>query len=146
MRLLVPLDLSAAATTAVLDSVCAVARASRARVWLLHVGEPDPAFVGYEAGSDGVREQVAREYREEHRALQAHADALRADGIETTALLIRGPTADTILREAQRLQSDLIVMATHGHGAVFDLLVGSVSHAVLRGTRIPVMLVPVRGA
>lgn len=43
-----------------------------------------------------------------------------------------------------RLGVELIVMATHGRGAVFDLLVGSVSHAVLRDSRVPVPLVPVR--
>lgn len=143
MRLLVPLDLSAA-TAPVLDAVRRVATREGAQVFLLHVAEPDPDFVGYEAGSDAVRDQVAHEYRAQHRELQAHADALRADGIAATALLIRGPTAQTILREAQRLPADLLVMATHGRGAVFDLLVGSVSHAVLRGTTIPLLLVPVR--
>jgi nucleotide-binding universal stress UspA family protein len=69
---------------------------------------------------------------------------LRGDGIETTALTIRGPTAATILSEATRLGVELIVMATHGRGAVFDLLVGSVSHAVLRETHVPVLLVPAR--
>jgi nucleotide-binding universal stress UspA family protein len=142
MRILVPIDLSAA-TAPVLDAVRGIAARDRAQVVLLHVAEPDPEFVGYEAGSDGVRDQVAQQYRSEHRALQAHAESLRADGIDTTALLIRGPTAATILREAQRLPADLLVMATHGHGAVFDLVVGSVSHAVLRGTTVPLLLVPV---
>lgn len=145
MRILVPIDLSAA-TARVLDAVRGIAARDRALVVLLHVAEPDPAFVGYEAGSDGLRDQVAQEYRGEHRALQAHAASLRADGIDTTALLIRGPTAATILREAQRLPADLLVMATHGHGAVFDLVVGSISHAVLRGTTVPLLLVPVRSA
>jgi nucleotide-binding universal stress UspA family protein len=35
-------------------------------------------------------------------------------------------------------------MATHGRGAVFDILVGSISHAVLRRSTIPVLMVPVR--
>lgn len=143
MRLLVPLDLSAA-TPAVLAAVRGIAAREATQVYLLHVAEPDPAFVGYEAGTDTVRDQVAQEYRGQHRDLQAHAEALRADGIAATALLIRGPVAQTILREAQRLPADLLVMATHGHGAVFDLLVGSVSHAVLRGTTVPLLLVPVR--
>ncbi|MCE3001393.1 MAG: universal stress protein [Xanthomonadaceae bacterium] len=143
MRLLVPLDLSAA-TPAVLAAVRGIAAREATQVYLLHVAEPDPAFVGYEAGTDTVRDQVAHEYRGQHRDLQAHAEALRADGIAATALLIRGPVAQTILREAQRLPADLLVMATHGHGAVFDLLVGSVSHAVLRGTTVPLLLVPVR--
>lgn len=143
MRLLVPLDLSPA-TGRVLAATRAVARDTRAAVWLLHVAEPDPAFVGYDAGSEAVRDVIAHEYREEHRQLQDHAQELREFGIDATALTIRGPTAATILREAGRLEVDLIVMATHGRGAVFDLLVGSVSHAVLREARVPVLLVPAR--
>jgi nucleotide-binding universal stress UspA family protein len=143
MRLLVPLDLSAA-TVPVLAIVRRIAALDAASVVLLHVAEPDPAFVGYQAGSDGVRAQVAHEYREQHRDLQRHADALRAEGIGASALLIQGPTARTILDQAERLPADLVVMATHGHGAVFDLVVGSVSQAVLRGAHVPVLLVPVR--
>jgi nucleotide-binding universal stress UspA family protein len=143
MRLLVPLDLSSA-TDRVLAATRAVARDSKAEVWLLHVGEPNPDFVGYETGSEAVRDVIAQEYRGEHRKLQEHADKLRADGITATALTIRGPTAATILNEASRLGVELIVMATHGRGAVFDLLVGSVSHAVLRDSRVPVLLVPAR--
>lgn len=37
-------------------------------------------------------------------------------------------------------------MGTHGHGAMFKLLVGSVSEAVLRESSLPVMLVPIRQA
>ena len=143
MRMLVPLDLSSA-TDRVLAATRAVARDSKAEVWLLHVGEPNPDFVGYETGSEAVRDVIAQEYRGEHRKLQDYADALRAEGIEATALTIRGPTAATILGEAGRLSVELIVMATHGRGAVFDLLVGSVSHAVLRDSRVPVLLVPAR--
>lgn len=143
MRLLVPVDLSPA-TDAVLALVRRLAARESAAVVLLHVAAPDPEFVGYEAGSEGVRNQVAHEYREQHRILQSHADALRGAGIDATALLVRGPTAQTILHEATRLAADLVVMATHGHGAVFDLVVGSVSQAVLRGARVPVLLVPVR--
>jgi nucleotide-binding universal stress UspA family protein len=143
MRLLVPLDLSSA-TERVLATAIKLSRAMHANVFLLHVAAPEPDFVGYGAGSAAVRDQVAHEHREEHRQLQAHAQALRDLGVDCTALLIQGPTADTILREATRLQADLIVMATHGHGAMFDLLVGSISQSVLRQGKLPVVMVPVR--
>jgi nucleotide-binding universal stress UspA family protein len=143
MRLLVPLDLSSA-TERVLATTIKLSRAMHANVFLLHVAAPEPDFVGYGAGSPAVRDQVAHEHREEHRKLQAHAQALRDLGVDCTALLIQGPTADTILKEAERLEADLIVMATHGHGAVFDLLVGSISHSVLRQGKLPVVMVPVR--
>jgi nucleotide-binding universal stress UspA family protein len=143
MRLLVPLDLSSA-TERVLATAIKLSRAMHADVFLLHVAAPEPDFVGYGAGSPAVRDQIAHEHREEHRQLQAHALALRDLGVDCTALLIQGPTADAILKEAQRLEADLIVMATHGHGAMFDLLVGSISQAVLRQGKVPVVMVPVR--
>lgn len=143
MRLLVPMDLSSA-TERVLSSAIKLSRAMSAEVWLLHVAAPEPEFIGYGAGSATVRDQVAHEHRDEHRQLQAHAQALRDLGVDCTALTIQGPTAQSILREAARLGADLILMATHGHGAVFDLLVGSISHDVLRQSSIPVVMVPVR--
>ena len=143
MRLLVPLDLSSA-TERVLATAIKLSRAMSAEVWLLHVAAPEPDFVGYGAGSASVRDQVAHEHRDDHRTLQAHAQALRDLGVNCTALLVQGPTAATIQREATRLGADLLIMATHGHGAVFDLLVGSISHDMLRQSTLPVMMVPVR--
>ncbi len=143
MRLLVAIDF-ADATERLLAEAQGCAKPSSASVFLLHVSEPDPAFVGYQAGSDAVRDQVANVYREQHRMIQAHAEALRAQGVDATALLVQGATAQTILNEAERLGAELIVMGTHGRSAVMDMLVGSVSQAVLRHTTIPVLLVPVR--
>jgi nucleotide-binding universal stress UspA family protein len=143
MRLLVALDF-ADATENLVKVAANTARATGDSLYLVHVGEPNPDFVGYQAGPDVVRDQVAHEFREQHRNLQAHADALRAMGLDATALLVQGPTAKTLLEEAERLNIDMIVMGTHGRTAVMDILVGSVSHAVLRNTSIPVLLVPVR--
>ena len=143
MRILVALDLSDA-TESILAVARRAAKASNASIILLHVAPPDPAFVGYEAGPEVVRDQVAHEYRDQHRALHALADGLRGEGIETTPLLIQGEFAKSILREAERLKADFITMGTHGHGAVFDLIVGSVGNAVIRDTTLPVLLVPLR--
>ncbi len=143
MLLLVPLDLSDA-TPPVLAVAKRAAETTRSSLVLLHVAEPNPAFVGYEAGPGVVREQVAHEYREQHQVLHSHAETLRTDGIQTTALLIQGQTALCILKEAERLGADLIIMGTHGHGAMFELIVGSVAHAVVRDSRIPILLVPLR--
>jgi nucleotide-binding universal stress UspA family protein len=49
---------------------------------------------------------------------------------------------DEILRAAEREQADLLVIATHGYGAVKRALVGSVASGVARGASCPVLLVP----
>lgn len=143
MKILVATDLSPAGDR-ILDATARIATSMSGEVWLLHVAEPDPDFVGFDAGPDVVRDQVAKEFREEHRKVQSQADALRDQGLKATALLIQGPIADTVLKEARRLGADLLIVGSHGVGAVYDLLVGSVSRSILKQTDIPVLVVPIR--
>jgi hypothetical protein len=51
----------------VVDAATSLAGALRAPLHVLHVSAPDPAFVGYAAGPESVREQVAASLREQHR-------------------------------------------------------------------------------
>ncbi len=145
MKLLAALDL-ADTPPAVLRETRAWADRLRAAVWLLHVAEPDPDFVGYEPGPDTVRAAVARKFHREHRQIEDAARDLRAAGLEATALLVQGPTAATILREAERLGADAILLGVRGHGALHDFLLGSVSRRVLHAAARPVLFVPARAA
>lgn len=145
MRILVAVDLSEASAR-VVEAAGRVAMQSGADVFLLHVAEPNPDFVGYEAGPEVVRSQLAEEYRKEHRAIQEHADRLREAGISATALLVQGPTVATTLEQAEKLEAALIVVGSHGHGALYDVLVGSYSAGILRKAKVPVLVVPTRKA
>lgn len=141
-KILVAIDLSPSRQQ-VLDQATALARALGGQLWLLHVAEPDPEFVGYDPGPQVVRDSVAHEFREEHRGVQQVADELRAGGLDATALLVQGPTVETILAEAERLAVDMIVMGSHGYGALHRALLGSVSEGVLRRSSRPLLIVPV---
>jgi nucleotide-binding universal stress UspA family protein len=143
MRLLLALDF-VDSTERLLAAVVPLAKATGGTVHLLHVAEPDPSFVGFEAGPDVVRDQVAHQFRDERRMLESHAAALGREGIETHVRMVRGPVATSILAEAQAIDAEIIVMGTHGRSALYEAVVGSVSHGVLLGTRVPVLLVPVK--
>ena len=145
MTILVAVDFSPV-TSRVQQAAATLAGLTRSRVYVVHVAAPEPAFVGYEGGPVAVRHQVAHELREEHHQVGTLAHALAACGIEATPLLVQGSTVDTILREAERLQADLIVVGSHGHGAVYDLLIGSTSEGVVRKATVPVLVVPAREA
>ncbi|MBI3924121.1 MAG: universal stress protein [Armatimonadetes bacterium] len=129
---------------AVIDRSAHLARALSCQLWLVHVAAPDPDFVGYSAGPQGVRDQVASALRQEHRELQAEADRLRETGVNTAALLLQGPTVDTLIDEAERLEAGWVVVGSHGRGALYHLLVGSVTDGLIRRARCPVVVVPVR--
>jgi nucleotide-binding universal stress UspA family protein len=113
-------------------------------VYLIHVAAPEPSFVTYEPGPQHERNFQADTLRKEHRDLQAMAAKLRGEGCDAEALMVQGPTAAKIVEEAQRLDAAMIVMGSHGHGALYDLLVGSVTNGVLRKSEKPVVVVPGR--
>lgn len=142
MSLLVAVDFSAVVDDQ-LEIVARLARPGR-EIYLLHVAEPDPTFVGMEAGPDEVRHQVAVEFKREHEELHALADRLREGGHEVSALLVQGPTVGTILKQADKLGAEVIVVGSHGRGRLFDLVVGSVSAGVIRKAKVPVLVVPAR--
>ena len=143
MNILAAVDFSPV-TEKVLRVVRVYAQLLDASLWLVHVESPEPDFVGYEPGPQTVRDQVADDMRSGHRALQSAAEECRAAGITTTALLVQGATAEAILSEAGKLKADMIIVGSHGHGAMHHLVTGSVSEAVLQHAPCPVLVVPVR--
>jgi hypothetical protein len=38
----------------------------------------------------------------------------------------------------------MVVLGSHGHGAFYNLIVGSVAEGVIRHSKVPVLVVPVR--
>ena len=142
MSLLVALDFSGVSDDQ-LEIVGRLARPNR-EIYLLYVAEPDPSFVGYEAGPEEVRHEVAVEFKREHEHLQSMAERLREAGHEVTALMVQGPTVQTILEQAEKLEAEVIVVGSHGHGKLFDVVVGSVSAGVIRKSPVPVLVVPSR--
>lgn len=142
MNILIAVDFSAV-TDRIVATVLRFAPAPAAhRMFLIHIAAPEPDFVGYGTGPTTVRSQVAHELREQHAQLAVYAARLRAGGCEVTPLLLQGPTIETVLAEAGRVAADLLVIGSHGHGAVYDLLVGSVSEGLVRRSDRPVLVVP----
>jgi nucleotide-binding universal stress UspA family protein len=140
--ILVPVDFSDA-TPRVVETARGLAKAFGSRIVLLNIAEPEPDFVGFEPGPITVRQTVARDFKVEHQRLEDLKQSLAADVPEVLALHIQGPTVDKILHEAREQQAGWIVLGTHGHGALYELLVGSVAHGVLKGAHCPVVVVPI---
>ena len=121
-----------------------LAKAMNAKVRLLHVAEPDPDFVGFDVGPHEVRDQIAAEFHKEHKDLQDLANRLRGEGVDATAIVVQGVIVDTVLAHAESHDTDLLIVGSHGHGAVYDILVGSISEGIIRKANCPVTVVPAK--
>ncbi|HYD49497.1 MAG TPA: universal stress protein [Terriglobales bacterium] len=141
--ILVPIDFSDV-TNAVLDHAILLAQKFASRIDVVHVAAPEPTFVGYEPGPQVVRYQVATELREEHRLVQNLAQKLRDQGLDAHGLMLQGSTVECIVERAKKIAADLIILGSHGHGAIHRVLLGSVSEGVVRHATCPVLIVPAR--
>lgn len=127
-------------TPSLMETARKLGTAFNSRVVLLFVSEPEPDFVGFEPGPMSVRQVVARDLKAEH----VKVDELKAACAlpDVLALHVQGPAVEKILETAAEQKVDLIAMGSHGHGAIYELLVGSVTAGVLKAAPCPVLVVP----
>ncbi|PTB97554.1 universal stress protein [Marivirga lumbricoides] len=125
-----------------LDQAVQFAKAFSAKIWLLHIGAPDPDFVGYSVGPQYIRDAKAEDLREEHHSLQHYSELMHAQAVKAEALLIQGATVESILQEAQQLKADLIIIGHHEHSILYKIFQESVSSEVMKKSKIPVLMVP----
>ena len=129
-------------TDAVVEAAYDQAMASRGVLKFVHVCSPEPDFVGY--GSTPVVNVDLREKTLVHetKKLEKMAERMEERGVEASTLLVEGPIVDSLLKEIEENDYDMIVSGSHGHGALFNLVVGSVTSALLHHAKVPVLVVP----
>ena len=87
-------------------------------------------------------EALQRYYREEGEdALRSAKKLLARAKLACTTHIMVGPIAESLVREAKKLKCDLIVMGTHGMGAVSGMLLGSVAAKTVHLAPCPVVLI-----
>ena len=129
-------------TDAVVEAAYDQAMASRGVLKFVHVCAPEPDFVGY--GSTPVYNVDVREKTMVHetKKLEKIAERMEERGVESSTLLLEGPIVESLLSEIGDDKYDMIVTGSHGHGALFNLVVGSVTSALLHHSKVPVLVVP----
>ena len=146
-RILVPLDFSANSTRA-LDYAHGLALKLDAAIHLIHVcevpgmsiGSMDAYAIAYSDWSQRLGEEA-----------ECHLTEIknRLRGVEATTEVLFGNPAAAIVDAANANDADLIVMGTHGHGALMHVMMGNVAERVVRAAVCPVLTVrgptPARG-
>jgi nucleotide-binding universal stress UspA family protein len=141
--ILAAIDFSSA-SLAVVRETARLARLSKSRVVLLHVSQPVgiPALA---AGLGGAPVDVGESMKKADLGAARHLSrlcgTLRSRAIPTEAVQAAGFSAECILAQARECKADYIVVGSHGHTALYELIVGGTGGSVLRRATCPVIVV-----
>jgi nucleotide-binding universal stress UspA family protein len=139
--ILAPVDFSSA-TDPVVAEAAALAKAVSGRIVLLTVIQPPAAVADYAPLLQDIAEITAAGEKAAAAKLARLQEKLQADSIESECVQVVGAPVHHIISEAERTAADYIVMGSHGHTALYELLVGSTTHGVLKRAACPVVIVP----
>lgn len=88
------------------------------------------------------KELVAKYYEDEgQRVMTPVTKFLGRQGVTAKCLWKTGKPGELIAKMAEDGKFDLVVMGSHGHSALMNLVVGSVATEVLAGCKVPVLVV-----
>jgi nucleotide-binding universal stress UspA family protein len=142
MKLLVATDFSPSSKE-LLRVASDLAQGLAADIVLLHVAQAKTDLIGeYKKGSAHDGDPSCD--KQEARLMEKATQALDERGLSASGEIVAGPCADVILARAEELDADMIVVGSHGFGAVLRVLLGSVSAEILKKARCPVVVVPTR--
>ncbi len=133
-RILVATDLMEGADN-ILKKATELARQMHAELHLIHVVEPLPGYGYAFIGSAEIEVELVKEAKSQLAKLGTKFDVdAKHRHVEI------GPTKIEITRIADEIESDLIVVGSHGHSG-FGALLGSTANAVVHNAKCDVLTV-----
>jgi nucleotide-binding universal stress UspA family protein len=149
-RILVPLD-NESIHDAILPTAMELARLGKAQIDLLCVIPTRGTDSGAHAAAGSFLPMtasayldIAEELAQEH--FQEHLNDFNREGIAATAEVARGDPAQVIVKTAERLSTDVILIGTHGRIGMDAFWNRSVTAAVARRTNVPLLLIPLKNS
>ena len=130
-------------TFKVLKQAHALATAFNSEVIILHVVAKEPVVVDVGLISPVIMQKPTPAAVQQHYAqLLEMRNSLIKFGVRASVQQLEGASVDTVLAETRRHNADLIILGSHHHSTIYNLLVGSVTSDVLKHAHCPVLVVP----
>lgn len=139
--ILAPVDFSPV-TKRVTAAAASLARALGGRLVLINVTQPVTVMADYTAFLENIAEVNDLVAKSAARELQALRKGLLREVARVEVVQQTGSPAALILEQARRCRADFIVIGSHGHTALHDLLVGGIASGVLKHAPCPVLVIP----
>jgi len=117
-----------------------LAECADSRLTLFTAIAPPPALAVYGAAVTGLTDSIDDASVASETILARARDRV-PDDVSVTSVLTSRPVESALVRQINEGRHDLVVMGSRGRGAVRSMLLGSVSHHVLRHSPVPVLVV-----
>jgi nucleotide-binding universal stress UspA family protein len=139
MKILLPIDGSAASLDAARQALRMIQDGLRASLVLANVQEPATLYEMLLAHDAEVIEQVSA--KAGLHLLEPAQALVRAAGVDYEIEVAAGDPAHTLVDILENFGCDMVVMGARGMGTLRSALLGSVSHEVLHAAQVPVLIV-----
>ncbi len=142
MKILVPVDFSEV-TDIVISEAIREAKAFDAEVELINVLQYIPEVVLYDNSMPYVPMEENHELLEDQhlKLLKKSERRIKDEGIVCSSLLREGVPAPEIITYIKESEIDRVIVGSHGHGALYHLVLGSVSEKIIDKTPCTVVVV-----
>lgn len=138
-RILVPTDASEYSRRA-LKMALELAQSVQAEVVLLHVSYTPQAYWGYTI-SYGITVTQEQLDQNGELALDATMTGIDSEQVVIHKRVESGHPVTIILEQIKKENIDLVIMGSHGYGAIAGSVLGSVSQRVLQKASCPVLII-----
>lgn len=137
-RILVPTDASEYSRRA-LKTALELARSVQAEIVLLHVSYTPQAYWGYTI-SYGITVTQEQLDQNGELALEATLTGIDSEPVVIHKRVESGHPVSIIVEQIKKENIDLVIMGSHGYGAITGSVLGSVSQRVLQRVSCPVLI------
>jgi nucleotide-binding universal stress UspA family protein len=133
----------------VLQEAVTIGKALAIPVSVLNVVSHAPAVMGdsmmpITPSSEEIDDANAKSKEKLAAWVNANREHLVLGSVAIDVCIYDGSPVESILKHARETMACRIVLGSHGHGAFYNLLLGSVSEGVIRNSPCPVLIVPSR--
>lgn len=119
-----------------------MAERMNAEIHLIHVMEKTPPPLAGQYSGTTEEEKLISMEKELRSRLSETAETLSEDSnIRIVEVFRIGTDYEEIVNYSKEINSDLIVIATHGRTGIFHTLLGSVAEKVIRFSKCPVLVI-----
>lgn len=139
-RILIATDFSKHSQVA-LNYAAAFGKAFNAEVILCHVLESPDFLSQLPPVAEGYFPPNLTEIQEKHARVQCEQILASVGLSQARVLLLHGNPYGEIVKAAKTEDVDLIIVGTHGRGAIAHILLGSVAEKIVRAAPCPVLTV-----